>query len=141
MPTRTPDAKSGSDPRVNRLIHAAALIFILVAGGALRLRLLEVPLERDEGEYGVMAQTILRGGLPYVTAYNMKLPGVFYAYAVILAVFGDSATALHLAMIPITSVSAVLVFLLGRRWFDATTGLIAAAAFLLLSVSAGLLGF
>ena len=42
---------------------------------AIRIRLLGIPLERDEGEYAYAGQLILQGIPPYKLAYNMKFPG------------------------------------------------------------------
>jgi hypothetical protein len=56
-------------------------VAILVVTALLRIRLLGVPLERDEGEYAYVGQLILQREVPYLAARNMKLPGVYYAYA------------------------------------------------------------
>jgi len=55
-----------------------------------RLRLLNFPLERDEGEYAYAGQLILQGIPPYELAYNMKFPGTYLAYAFIMALFGQT---------------------------------------------------
>ena len=57
----------------------AAIVFTLVA--AIRIRLLGIPLERDEGEYAYAGQLILQGIPPYKLVYNMKFPGTYAAYA------------------------------------------------------------
>src|SRR6266446_7023836 len=70
-------------------LGAWALLGLIVLGAAaLRLRLLDVPLDRDEGEYGYFAQLLLQGVPPYAQAYNLKLPGIYGVYAAILAAFG-----------------------------------------------------
>lgn len=58
-----------------------ALIVTVVATAAIRLRLLALPLERDEGEYAYAGQRILEGHPPYERLYNMKWPGTYYCYA------------------------------------------------------------
>ena len=50
----------------------AIIVFGLVI--AIRIRLLGIPLERDEGEYAYAGQLILQGIPPYKLAYNMKFP-------------------------------------------------------------------
>lgn len=50
-----------------------ALVALVVF--AVRWRLREFPLERDEGEYAYMGRLILEGGAPYGEAANMKWPG------------------------------------------------------------------
>ena len=55
-----------------------------------RIRLLGLPLERDEGEYAYAGQLILQGIPPYKLAYNMKFPGTYDAYALIMSIFGQT---------------------------------------------------
>ena len=62
-----------------RLWPWLVVLGILLFVGFIRVRLLEMPLERDEGEYAYAGQLILQGIPPYELAYNMKLPGTYYA--------------------------------------------------------------
>ncbi|HEX7654942.1 MAG TPA: hypothetical protein VF607_15645, partial [Verrucomicrobiae bacterium] len=87
------------------------LLLALVAWA--RLRLLDFPLERDEGEYAYAGQLILQGIPPYELAYNMKLPGTYLAYAGIMAVFGQTAAGIHLGLLLLTTATALLVYWLG----------------------------
>ena len=66
----------------------ATIVFTLVV--AIRIRLLGIPLERDEGEYAYAGQLILQGIPPYKLAYNMKFPGTYAAYALIMSIFGQT---------------------------------------------------
>ena len=70
---------------VRRGAVAAGLVVVLALVAWARVRLLSVPFERDEGEYGYMAQLINQGVPPYVEAYNMKLPGTYVMYALFLS--------------------------------------------------------
>src|SRR6266849_6075168 len=99
-----------------------------------------MPLERDEGEYAYAGQLILQGVPPYKEAYNMKLPGTYAAYAVIMAVFGQSASGIHIGLALVNAASVVLVFLIGRRLLDDVAGVAAAVTFALLSLSPSVLG-
>jgi hypothetical protein len=60
------------------------VIFILLVAIALRVHLLSVPLERDEGEYAYAGQLTLQGFLPYAKVYTMKMPGIYGAYALMM---------------------------------------------------------
>jgi len=51
------------------------LALVLVFTAAVRFRMLDAPLERDEGEYAYAGQLMLEGVPPYLAAYNMKFPG------------------------------------------------------------------
>jgi hypothetical protein len=118
----------------------ALIAIVILFSASIRLRLLEFPLERDEGEYACAGQLILRGVAPYLQAYNMKLPGVYAAYAAIMAILGETVGAIHIGLILVNSASIVLVFLLAKRLFDSFAGLVACASFALLSVSPSVLG-
>ena len=107
---------------------------------SIRIRLLDCPLERDEGEYAYMGQLMLQGIPPYQLAYNMKLPGTYAAYAIILALFGQTAAAIHWGLILINSATAVMVYLLGARLSGRMTGVVACACFSLLSAGQNVLG-
>ena len=67
------------------------IVLVLAFTTFVRLRVADVPLERDEGEYAYAGQLILQGIPPYSLAYNMKFPGTYYAYAALMALFGESA--------------------------------------------------
>lgn len=116
-----------------------ALILALTAG--LRLRFLDLPLNRDEGEYAYVAQLLLQGLPPYSAAYSMRLPGIYAAYAAVLKLFGESHTAVHLGLLLVNVATVAVVFVLGRRLFDSPTGLVAAAAYSALSINGYFLGF
>jgi hypothetical protein len=61
----------------NRALEAAWIFLAVIVLGlviVIRIRLLGIPLERDEGEYAYAGQLMLQGIPPYEFAYNMKLP-------------------------------------------------------------------
>ena len=119
----------------------ALLLLLILFFALIRLRFRECALERDEGEYAYAGQLMLQGIPPYQLAYSMKLPGTAAAYAVILAVFGQTPTAIHLGLLLVNAATTLLVFLLGRRLFGELAGLVAAASYALLSTSPSVLGF
>lgn len=115
------------------------LILLVVAG--IRWRILDAPLERDEGEYAVFAQFLLEGVPPYAQAVNMKLPGIYAIYAGILAVFGESARGIHLGLLVANLLSGLLVAILARRIFrHGGAGLAAAATYLVFTLGPRLQG-
>src|SRR5436190_2864627 len=119
-------------------IFLAAIILGLVI--AIRIRLLAIPLERDEGEYAYAGQLILQGIPPYKLAYNMKFPGTYAAYALIMSIFGQTIGAIHLGLLLVNATTIALIFLMGRRLMDSTAGVAAAASYAILSVSPSVLG-
>src|SRR5947209_1031863 len=112
----------------------------MVGAAALRLPPLDVPLDRDEGEYAYVARLLLDGIPPFADAHNMKMPGIYAVYSVLLTVFGSTHTAIHLGLLFANALSIALVFLLGRRLMDATAGVAAAATYALLTLSETVLG-
>ncbi len=116
-----------------RGLIALGLLIILAFNFAIRWHLREMPLERDEGEYAYAGQLILEGIPPYQLAYNMKFPGVYFAYAVLMKCFGESPQGIHFGIILVTSTSAILIFLIGCELLGAVGGLMAAAIFVCLS--------
>ncbi len=119
------------------LFLSLILIFVVLV----RLRLLGFPLERDEGEYAYMGQLILQGIPPYMSAYNMKFPGTYAMYAIIMSVFGQNIQAIHIGLILVNCAAIFLVFLLARRLLGDAGALSATAAYAVLSLSSSILGF
>ncbi len=91
-----------------------ALLAIILFTIILRIGLLNVPLERDEGEYAYGAQLILHGLPIYHHLYSMKLPGIYLAYAAILILFGQSPTAIHFGLLLVNIATIVVIFSTGE---------------------------
>jgi hypothetical protein len=133
-----PDRASPAAPRavVALVWLAAALAFL-----AFRLPFLELPLERDEGEYAYIAQHWLAGGfVPYRDAFDQKPPGVFAAYAAAFVVAGESVRGIRIFHLAWMAATALLVGRLGARVAGPLAGAFAAFAFAALGASPALLG-
>src|SRR5580698_2065465 len=89
------------------------LLLILALVAAVRIRLLSLPLERDEGEYAYAGQLMLEGVPPYRMAYNMKMPGTYASYALIMAVFGQSVAGIRLGFMLVNFGAIVLLYFVG----------------------------
>ncbi len=118
----------------------ALMALVVLAVCAVRWRLRDFPLERDEGEYAYMGRLILEGGTPYVEAANMKWPGTWLAYAAIMAVFGQTTAGIHEGLLLVNLASTLLVFLLGRRICGTAGGAVAAGVHAVLSLGTAVLG-
>ncbi|TSA15918.1 hypothetical protein D4R75_14180 [bacterium] len=113
------------------LFVVLAIAFVAIV----RIRLLNVPLERDEGEYAYMGQLILDGIPPYSQAYNMKLPGIYFLYALVMFVFGQTDTGIHLGLLFFNVASIVLMYFIGKSLVNEWVGASASAAYAMLSLS------
>jgi hypothetical protein len=83
---------------------------------------------------------MLQGIPPYKLAYNMKFPGTYAAYAVIMSIFGQTIHAIHLGLLLVNVATIALIFLVGRRLINTMAGVTAAASYAVLSVSPSVLG-
>ncbi len=133
-------------PAYNKKIHFAdvwpwiAILAVIIAAGFIRFRLLSVPLERDEGEYAYIAQQMLKGVPPYISAYSMKLPGIYIIYAVLMTIFGQTVSGIHFGLLIVNAATIVVLFLLTRKIFGVTEAVIAGSIFAILSLSSQVLG-
>ncbi len=83
---------------------------------------------RDQGIYAVVADTILKGGMPYRDAWDFKPPGIFLTYALAQGVFGKSM--LSIRLLEVIGLLATVFGLqrLGQVFFDKPkAGLVAGA--------------
>lgn len=117
-----------------------ALVSVMVLAVWVRVRHLGAPLERDEGEYAYAGALLLDGVPPYREFYNMKLPGIYVAYAAVLGVFGRSIEGIHLGLLCVNAAACLLVGLIARRFFGDAGGVVAIAWFALLSLTRSVQG-
>ena len=116
------------------------MVAVLVMVAAVRLRLLNFPLERDEGEYAYAGQLMLQGIPPYQLAYNMKFPGTYVAYAVIMKLFGETPAGIHFGVLCLTMLTALMLFWLGKQILDWTAAMVAATFYAVTAASPSMLG-
>jgi hypothetical protein len=134
-------SSSRLNEQIWRLWPLLSVGLVILFFSAIRIRLLHMPLERDEGEYAYAGQLILQGIAPYKLAYNMKLPGTYAAYALIMAVFGQTAPGIHMGMIVVNAITVLLVFAVARHLLDDIAAVVSAICYALLSNSESVLGF
>jgi len=132
-----PDESAARGLLIGWIFLGIVILFIVFV----RVRLLEVPLERDEGEYAYMGKLLLDGVPPYGTAYNMKFPGVYLAYALIMAIFGQTIRGIHMGLLIVNCATVLLIFFLCKRIVNDLAAFIASGAYAILSLSASVLGF
>jgi hypothetical protein len=132
----------GEQDRCNRYWVLAGLLTIILFAGAIRIRVLDVPLERDEGEYAYAGQLILQGIMPYQapSLYKYKMPAIYFLYALIIRLFGQTPTGVHCGLLVANIATLILLYLLGAKVVDRLVGVAAAAFYSMLSLVPGVLG-
>lgn len=116
------------------------LVLVLVVVLFIRIRLLAVPLERDEGEFAYTGQLLLKCIPPYLYAYTMKLPGVSIMYAFFMFFFGETTVGIHLGLLIVNGICTGLIYLLTKRLFDSNTAIYSCASYAVLSLSTSVNG-
>ncbi|MBW1684579.1 MAG: glycosyltransferase family 39 protein [Deltaproteobacteria bacterium] len=95
----------------------------------IHLPLIDLPFERDEGEYAYIAWRMDFGEVPYLDWFDQKAPGIFWAYRLALALPGDPVTAVHGVAALFSACSAAALFLLALRLVGAAPAAVGAALF------------
>jgi Dolichyl-phosphate-mannose-protein mannosyltransferase len=134
-------ASTSADSRFfNRHWTWWSTVLVLVLVAIARISLMNFPLERDEGEYAYAGQLLLQGVPPYQLAYNMKFPGTYAGYAVIMALFGETPAGIHLGILCITTFTALMLYWLGKKILDPCGGMVAATTHAVLATESGMFG-
>jgi 4-amino-4-deoxy-L-arabinose transferase-like glycosyltransferase len=123
---KTSDPSGLTDRSSLRLLGCALALALLTLATRLPLLRLDRPID-DEVVYAVVGQTIVDGGMPYVSAVERKPPLLFYVYAAVLRTFGAyNWAALHVVEIVWILATMAGLYVVGRGLFDRDIGLIAA---------------
>jgi 4-amino-4-deoxy-L-arabinose transferase-like glycosyltransferase len=112
------------------ILVVAGLILI---AAAVRIPLLNVPLERDEGEYAYIAWRLGHNDLPYRDWVDQKPPAIFWVYRAALALPLEPIRAVHLAALLFAAASTCALFFLALRFMNRFWAFAAAVLFTLLS--------
>lgn len=124
----------------SRLGPLAFVVAALAVSTVIRLHRLELPLERDEGEYAYGGALILEHAFSYDALRTLKLPGVHASAAAAFALFGATKEALRGALLVADTAAVAFLFVLARPTFGAWTASLAAATMAIAGLSATLLG-
>jgi 4-amino-4-deoxy-L-arabinose transferase-like glycosyltransferase len=116
------------------------VIFVIIIVGIIRYNLLDVPFERDEGEYAYAGQLLIEGLPLYQNLHTLKFPGTHFAYSILLTLFNHTHQGIHLGLLIINAITILLVFLLSKNLMKPLGAWFAAASFAVLSLSTSVLG-
>jgi len=112
---------SDSRRRAWALALGVGLLVLLI-----RAPLVDLPLERDEGEYAYIAWRLEHGELPYRDWFDQKPPGIFLAYRLALAAPGEPVEAIRWLAAIVCAGSAVALTFLARRLLATPAAVLAA---------------
>lgn len=116
-----------------RLIYTVVITFFILGTIYVRLQYIDLPLERDEGEYAYIAWRITEGTPPYLSAYTMKLPLVHILYALTFKILGTSAVSARFLLMAVNLASGLLLFHIAKHYCNARIALLSLGLFLLYS--------
>lgn len=118
----------------------APVAFILLLAAVLRMPFLDLPLERDEGEYAYIAWRLDFHELPYRDWIDQKPPGIFWVYRLAMELPLDAVRAVHFVGMLFSAASGVALFFVARRFMGRAWAVTAAALFVVLSADPFLQG-
>ena len=116
-------------------INRPTALVLLVSLAALAVGTVPTPLwDEDEPRFGAIARTMVETGDWVVPIYNDTLAVdkpvlMHWCMAAAMTVFGINEFAARLPSLLATLLTALALLRAGTRWFDATTGVVAALAF------------
>lgn len=92
----TTDATPASKRWLSLRNEYTITLLILVLSFLLRVSFVHEPLDRDEGFYAYIGSGLLQGKILYRDLIDIKPPGIYYIYALIIGIFGKSIVAIRL---------------------------------------------
>jgi len=118
-----------SIPKNKTLFYFVILALLVVV---LRLPSLNLMLDTDSSENAFFARQLLRGENLYDKFHpGYHLPGVFYTFLLAFKLFGDNPVAPKLLLFAFMCMSAWLIFLMGRAFFNELAGILGALFYIL----------
>jgi 4-amino-4-deoxy-L-arabinose transferase-like glycosyltransferase len=115
--------------------HRPTLVVLVAAIAALAIGISPTPLwDEDEARFAAIARTMVETGDWIVPTFNGTLAVdkpvlMHWCMAACMTVFGVNEFAARLPSVIATLLTALALLRAGRRWFDDTTGVVAALAY------------
>jgi len=126
---------------MKRAVYPLLLLLIFGISYYLRSVFIPVPLFRDEGGYGYIAQVMQHGGLLYRDVVDIKPPGVYALYYAAQLLFGwGSGPGVRLFASLICLLTIPFIYLLTKKMSSSGAGLVAALLFGLITPAPHLMG-
>jgi 4-amino-4-deoxy-L-arabinose transferase-like glycosyltransferase len=109
---------------------AGGLVLLVLA---LRMPLLAIPFERDEGEYAYIGWRLQHNELPYRDWFDQKPPAIFWVYRLALSLPLEPVRAVHFVGLVFAAAASCALFFLGLRFMSRFWAWLAAALFAVLA--------
>src|SRR4029079_18701238 len=74
-------------------------------------------------------------------AYNMKLPGTYFMYALIMGVFGKTIAGIHTGFLLMNAATMLIFFFAFRKLYNSSIAFFASSVYGLMALSGSVLGF
>lgn len=107
----------------------------------IRSNFYDIGFERDEGAYSLYGKLLLEGKIPYKDFYEQKFPGIFYFYAFMVAIFGDTVRGMHIGFMLLNMLTVVFLFFASKRLFSNMAAVVTAVTYAVVSLTPNLSGF
>lgn len=116
------------------------ILWLAIAAASILIRLPDfyLPMNRDSGMFAYGGWRMLSGGLPYVTFWDNKLPGVFFINAFAIKIFGASQAGLIVFQMGYAALTGWVFYIIARRFCREKPALITTILFLTYQGSFGL---
>ncbi len=122
-------------------VSSALLIVLLMVVYSIRSNFLLMPFERDEGFYSYIGTLVIDGKIPYKDFFEVKFPGLFYFYGLMVSLFGDTVKGMHTGFMYLNMLTIVIIYFASRNLFTPIAGIISAITFAVVSLTPNLSGF
>ncbi|HUR31711.1 MAG TPA: glycosyltransferase family 39 protein [Saprospiraceae bacterium] len=136
--------QSSKDEKGSLIAHWGPLVFLGLSALIFlqsRLKLLAIPLERDEAGFAYIGHWLFKEKSLYVDMVDNKLPGLYILYGAFTNLFGYHSTGVHAGLLIANVASGIFFFFLMRDLFNHFIASISTAFFLLLVTSTNVAGF
>lgn len=135
-PIKQPLKKANSQVAKPKRDYTLIFLWVVIAViSIIRYRLIAIPFERDEGEYGYIGSLFLHGIAPFKDAYSMKLPGTSFMYAILILFFGHTSTGVHTGLLFVNAATMYFLFAAFKKIFNPFIGLATASIYGFMAVS------
>ncbi len=106
-----------------------------------RLRLLAIPMERDEAGFAYIGHWLLHGKNLYTDMVDNKLPGLYVLYGLFTSIFGYNSTGVHIGLLISNIASGICFYYLLKNLYNRFIAAVATAFLVMLLVNQNVLGF